>query len=312
MNHRNHFLRGVAVMAASTAAIFGLSAPAVADVKLSAGSPLCHQSLFKQTSVSLSTKGLTNIEFDSYQYTIRKGPRVYKLYTHSSGNPLSLSDPKTNLFVDGCGGGLPSIRSFDSNGSYAIGRFVFNGSTLFVDLGNSGRATETIGAINEKYGQLGYEGSIGLPTTDEQATPTKPGAYNHFTGGSIYWSPATGAHLIKGTIRDKWAAMGWERGDMGFPTTDELTTPNGKGKYNHFQNGWSIYWSPASGAHEVHGQIRDKWAALGWENSRLGFPTTDAVATSGSGQRQQFQNGCYIQWYPGKGATAYCTNNPIF
>src|SRR5262249_42436113 len=37
----------------------------------------------------------------------------------------------------------------------------------------------------------------------------------------------------------------------------------------------SIYWTPGTGAHEVHGIIRDKWAALGWERSYLGYPITD-------------------------------------
>jgi uncharacterized protein with LGFP repeats len=41
----------------------------------------------------------------------------------------------------------------------------------------------------------------------------------------------------------------------------------------------SIYWTPWTGAHEIHGEIRDKWKALGWERSPLGYPVTDQTAT---------------------------------
>ena len=42
---------------------------------------------------------------------------------------------------------------------------------------------------------------------------------------------------------------------LGYPTTNEQTTTDGIGRYNHFQKG-SIYWSPTTGAHEVFGLIR--------------------------------------------------------
>ena len=53
--------------------------------------------------------------------------------------------------------------------------------------------------------------------------------------------------------------LGWERSFLGYPLTDETATPDGVGRYNHFQGG-SIYWTPATGAHEVHGAIRGQWA----------------------------------------------------
>ncbi|WP_239163889.1 hypothetical protein, partial [Actinoplanes lobatus] len=174
-------------------------------------------------------------------------------------------------------------------------------------------AHEIHGSINVLWVQRGRDkkDGLGLPTTDELSTPNKPGRYNHFQNGSIYWSPDTGAHEVHGSIRDKWAAMGWENSLLGFPKTDELTTPNGVGRYNHFQGG-SIYWSPATGAHEVHGSIRDRWASLGWETSQLGFPTSDEYAIAGGGRRTDFQNNCFIRWYPSTGAQAVCNSVPKF
>lgn len=52
--------------------------------------------------------------------------------------------------------------------------------------------------------------------------------------------------------------------------------PDGKGRYNHFEHG-SIHWHPAHGAFEVHGAIRDKWAALGYETGWLGDPMSDEL-----------------------------------
>jgi uncharacterized protein with LGFP repeats len=110
----------------------------------------------------------------------------------------------------------------------------------------------------------------------------------HFQHGSIYWSPATGAHVVTPELRDAWAASGWENGPLGYPVTDAAPLANG-GKFVHFQGG-SVYWSPATGAHVVRGPVRDAWAATGWETGPLGYPTGDLRAVSG-GTRQDFQRG---------------------
>ena len=31
----------------------------------------------------------------------------------------------------------------------------------------------------------------------------------------------------------KWASLRWEAGILGYPLTDELTTPDGVGRFNH-------------------------------------------------------------------------------
>jgi uncharacterized protein with LGFP repeats len=52
---------------------------------------------------------------------------------------------------------------------------------------------------------------------------------------------------VIGAIRDKWLAFGGDSSFLGQPLTDELTTPDGVGRFNHFQGG-SIYWTPSTGA----------------------------------------------------------------
>lgn len=154
------------------------------------------------------------------------------------------------------------------------------------------------GVIRQKWEEKGWEtGPLGYPATDELVTPDGVGRYNHFSkDGSIYWTPANGAHSVWGLIRQVWQQTGWETGPMGYPATDELVTPDGVGRYNHFDKAASIYFSPSTGAHEVYGAIRQRWSALGWERSYLGYPTSGEFASAG-GRRNDFQWG-YIQWYP--------------
>ena len=107
------------------------------------------------------------------------------------------------------------------------------------------------GAIFAKWAEMGWEqGFLGFPLTDETPTPDNVGRYNHFEGGSIYWTPETGAHEVHGAIRDLWAKLGWEQSPLGYPTTDETPTSDSVGRYNKFQHG-AINWDPKTGAQEV-------------------------------------------------------------
>lgn len=154
-----------------------------------------------------------------------------------------------------------------------------------------------IGAILAKYNDMGGPaGVLGFPTSDEQGTADGTARFNTFagTGGSaLYWTPNTGAHSIQGAIYAHFTAQGGEA-TLGAPTTDEQGTPDGTGRYNHFTNDASIYWTPNTGAQAIHGAIRDKWASLGWERSPLGYPTSDEFAVTG-GRQNTFQHGT-ITW----------------
>ena len=152
------------------------------------------------------------------------------------------------------------------------------------------RGMTVCGAIRTKWQQLGGSGSfLGLPSSDYTATSGKPGYYNHFAGGSIFWSSATGAHVIRnGAMRDRYSALGWHNSYLGFPSGD--MTSSGGGWYEHFEGG-TMFWTSATGAKIVRtGAIRDKYSALGWHTGTLGFPTTDQVTVTG-GSYNNFQNG---------------------
>jgi uncharacterized protein with LGFP repeats len=159
-------------------------------------------------------------------------------------------------------------------------------------------AHEVFGEIRNKWSSIGWETSpLGYPTDREVPTFDNAGRRQHFQGGMVSWRPQTGAHAVWGLIGARWWELGAEK--FGYPITDETTTPDGRGRFNHFRafrpdnsiaGDSSIYWSPETGAHEIFGAIRDKWASMGWEKSSLGYPTSGELDEAG-GRVQHFQHG---------------------
>ncbi|MBV2360044.1 hypothetical protein KUH32_09680 [Thalassococcus sp. CAU 1522] len=142
--------------------------------------------------------------------------------------------------------GYPKTDETDSSGG-AKGRFnLFQGGAITWKSG-ADEAFETHGAIRSKFGQMGFEaGFLGYPTTDETKTPDKVGRFNHFEGGSIYWKPTISAHEVHGLIRGLWQSQGWEKGELGYPISDELPAFKGsKHRFNDFENGVA-YWKHGS------------------------------------------------------------------
>lgn len=151
--------------------------------------------------------------------------------------------------------------------------------------------------FTNKYNELG--GATGQPigTFD---TGAGNGYFQRYQNGIIYYLPPHGPCWVHGAILDEYLSLGAEGGLLGYPITDETPTPGNSGRYNHFERG-SIYWTYTTGAHEIHGAIRDKWASIGWEKSWLGFPISDEKDFTEGGRFSQFQNGV-VYWWPDIGA----------
>ncbi|MGK5115657.1 hypothetical protein [Geodermatophilus sp. CPCC 205506] len=153
-------------------------------------------------------------------------------------------------------------------------------------------AHSVIGAVHQKWAAQGWEwGRLGYPVTDTTCGLVAGGCFQHFEGGSIFFSPAGGARAVDGVIRDRWAVLGWERGVLGYPTGDAACGTRNGGCLQQFQHG-VVYWSPATGAHSVIGAVHQKWAAQGWEWGRLGYPVTDTTCgLVAGGCFQHFEGG---------------------
>lgn len=147
--------------------------------------------------------------------------------------------------------------------------------------------------VERKYDVLGGSAALGEPVKKQDGLWT-------FANACICDNPVLKkAFLIQGAIYTKWSSLGGR--SFGIPSTDELTTPDGVGRFNHFSNGGSIYWTAQTGAHAVYGAIRSRWEALGWERSYLGYPITDEVEFAQGGRASEFQHGG-IYWWPDTGA----------
>jgi hypothetical protein len=107
------------------------------------------------------------------------------------------------------------------------------------------RGPQPSSLIDDKYSSLGGGASfLGQPRTSELLAPDGIGHYRHYDGGSIYWSPRTGAHEVHGAILRRWAQLQWERGYLGYPSSDER--PEAAGAISGFEHG-TIEWSRADG-----------------------------------------------------------------
>ena len=80
--------------------------------------------------------------------------------------------------------------------------------------------------------------------TDETGTPDGVGRFNHFEGGSIYWTPQLGAHEVHGAIRNEWQRC-WGMLFLRYPASDERDMPGG---WVSLFEGGKIEWTPSGGA----------------------------------------------------------------
>ncbi len=116
-------------------------------------------------------------------------------------------------------------------------RQYFQGGTIYWRLNE---AYFVAGAIRDKWGETGWEqGWLGYPATDETALPDGQGRMNRFEKGNgvLYWSPTTGAWPVTGSILDRWAREGYERGPAGYPVADQTSPDDGVTVEQRFQHG---------------------------------------------------------------------------
>jgi uncharacterized protein with LGFP repeats len=81
------------------------------------------------------------------------------------------------------------------------------------------------GAIFARWESTGgHHSYLGAPTSPE-ASGDGPTRYATFEHGAIYWSPASGAEPVTGSIYQAWGSLGFERGALGLPTSAEIQEP---------------------------------------------------------------------------------------
>jgi len=153
-----------------------------------------------------------------------------------------------------------------------------------LDVTDSDATAEPPSPINSVY--LAYGGAagvLGLPTGEETETTgaRSPGRRRHYAG-SVH-GPAHGTSAPT----DHTRIVSCNQPAPGREIVES-----------------TISWSAGTGAHVVHGEIRDLWLQMGAESGELGYPISSEEPTrDGRGRQSRFEFG-EITWYPGRGAVA--------
>jgi uncharacterized protein with LGFP repeats len=159
----------------------------------------------------------------------------------------------------------------------------------------------SMGAIRALWAATGYEnGGLGYPTSDEVGGLKDGGVYQTFEHGAIVYAPGVGTFVSFGAIRALWGATGYQDGGLGYPTSNEVGGLKDGGVYQTYQHG-AIVYAPGVGTFVSFGAIRNLWAATGYENGGLGYPTSNEIGgLKDGGVYQTYQHGAIV-YAPGAG-----------
>lgn len=143
---------------------------------------------------------------------------------------------------------------------------------------------------------------LGLPKNGMAFGSTQnPDLTTQFERGRIYYAAHSGAFEVHGLILEHYLSLGGPNGFLRMPVSDEEPVRNASGaeigRVSSFEGG-SIYFSGATGAHEVHGMILDAYRKLGGPAGELGFPITDERGAQNGIRYSAFQNGVIV-WRAG-------------
>lgn len=103
---------------------------------------------------------------------------------------------------------------------------------VIVQIGDAEFATTK--AIYRRYDEA-KGGRLALREPLAPARELDGGRMQEYSSGTIYWSPGSGAHIVRGQILSTYLDNGGPAGPLGWPVTDETT--EGEVTYSEFENG---------------------------------------------------------------------------
>ena len=209
-------------------------------------------------------------------------------------------------------GGVASTLGDKDGGVYAAGPgFVQNFAAGAIYYTPATGARIMHGAILDRYRALGGpDGDLGFPTIDEGPGRVSPESRNSTFSAAdnpvIFWTPETGAWVVRGAMNAAWDRLGGSAGALGVPVEDE--TYAGSVINQRFVNGLISYdtatatftTEPPELAGELAGlavpadpatAINLAYRMAGGPDGPLGARDGDAYSIGDEGTAQNFANG---------------------
>ena len=267
-------------------------------------------------------------QYFGLEYQIKKAALLFREVLDNrdlDGDGLITNYPVGQNYVQynpdkNCGGSVITIQNRATSSLYRYTPYQPNPATLaagrgsahcgaygnrnfyndFTDWFGSTRRDTVIAELKSRYEALGgANGSLGKIIDNGYCDTGRTVCWQSFAGGSLIWSPASGAWESKGGIRDRWGQLGYQTGVLGFPVSQENW--DGKGWWQSYQNG-AIIGTDKTGYWESMGPTRERWAAIGYQNSFMGYPRGKITnAANGTEAWQEYEKG-YIFWSKASGA----------
>ncbi|UZD24234.1 LamG-like jellyroll fold domain-containing protein [Algoriphagus halophytocola] len=143
--------------------------------------------------------------------------------------------------------------------------------------------------ISYKFEEFRKDRYLGTPT-GKLSRETNGGSIQTYTGGAILYNRYFGAFAMYGAIYAYYQSLSTAmKRELGELISDEQAGNSPSVRKSVFRKG-AIYWSSATGAKAVTGQIYVDYCELGEDSSVMRLPTGVAGRVS-SGKQQVFQGG---------------------
>nr|MBA3281144.1 twin-arginine translocation signal domain-containing protein [Acidimicrobiia bacterium] len=137
--------------------------------------------------------------------------------------------------------------------------------------------------ISEKYAALGGTSSVlGAPTGEEEAIGDGRGRRRRYQNGNIYWTSATGAREVHGSIFREYDRQNGVVGVMRYPTSDTRTSGDGRTRYSNFEGGRIYSFVSNAATVAIPNPFFYKHESLRGVSGYLGYPVEN-VRRSGDG-----------------------------
>jgi hypothetical protein len=225
------------------------------------------------------------------RYAVYEGGRIYDS-SSTSAQEIHGSLLDTWLAASSTGGayGYPISDVASTSGGIRYSRFQ-HGSIYRFTNGSTYGVPEPYYSVYQQYGGLSTDGSLGFPVSDPIRSSDKRAVYINFQRGRIYRRSQVTVE-IHGAIFDKHEALGGVHGALGHVQTSVTTLSDGRGRSSIFEHGGVIYFTSATGAHGVWGDLLEAYLDDGGPTGRMGYPTSDrGQVGDGRGRRVTTERG---------------------